>query len=238
MHPDLEKLLDLKAKDEALAAANAAVAAVTDAEAALDERLQRNQKERDSLARLLADVTAKRDELMRRIEALKAQQGKRQQRLDQVKNVREATAVTAEIDLGRQILGREEGDWVQAAEEVTKVEGRLAEADRVLTEARASQSEERDALAARRKDAESARAEALAARQESAGKLDRPLRTRYDRLKGSRSANALMPLTGFACSACYTAVPVSRRGSIRGGLLIEGCEVCGVILYVPEGAGE
>ena len=97
MHPDLEKLLDLKAKDETLAAAEAAVAAVTDAEAALDERLQRNQKERDSLARLLGDVTAKRDELMRRIEALRVQQGKRQQRLDQVKNVREATAVTAEL---------------------------------------------------------------------------------------------------------------------------------------------
>ncbi len=238
MHPDLEKLLDLKAKDETLAAAEAAVAAVTDAEAALDERLQRNQKERDSLARLLGDVTAKRDELMRRIEALRVQQGKRQQRLDQVKNVREATAVTAEIDLGKQILGREENEWVQAAEEVTRVEGRLATADQVLAEARASQAEERAELAARRAEAEAARAEALAARQESAGKLDRPLRTRYDRLKGSRSSNALMPLTGFACSACYTAVPVSRRGSIRGGLLIEGCEVCGVILYVPEGDGE
>lgn len=238
MHPDLEKLLDLKAKDETLAAAEAAVAAVTDAEAALDERLQRNQKERDSLARLLGDVTAKRDELMRRIEALRVQQGKRQQRLDQVKNVREATAVTAELDLGKQILGREENEWVQAAEEVTRVEGRLATADQVLAEARASQAEERAELAARRAEAEAARAEALAARQESAGKLDRPLRTRYDRLKGSRSSNALMPLTGFACSACYTAVPVSRRGSIRGGLLIEGCEVCGVILYVPEGDGE
>ncbi len=238
MHPDLEKLLDLKAKDETLAAAEAAVAAVTDAEAALDERLQRNQKERDSLARLLGDVTAKRDELMRRIEALRVQQGKRQQRLDQVKNVREATAVTAEIDLGKQILGREENEWVQAAEEVTRVEGRLATADQVLAEARASQAEERAELAARRAEAESARAEALAARQESASKLDRPLRTRYDRLKGSRSSNALMPLTGFACSACFTAVPVSRRGSIRGGLLIEGCEVCGVILYVPEGDGE
>ncbi len=238
MHPDLEKLLDLKAKDETLAAAEAAVAAVTDAEAALDERLQRNQKERDSLARLLGDVTAKRDELMRRIEALRVQQGKRQQRLDQVKNVREATAVTAELDLGKQILGREENEWVQAAEEVTRVEGRLATADQVLAEARASQAEERAELAARRAEAESARAEALAARQESASKLDRPLRTRYDRLKGSRSSNALMPLTGFACSACFTAVPVSRRGSIRGGLLIEGCEVCGVILYVPEGDGE
>ena len=238
MHPDLEKLLDLKAKDETLAAAEAAVAAVTDAEAALDERLQRNQKERDSLARLLGDVTAKRDELMRRIEALRVQQGKRQQRLDQVKNVREATAVTAELDLGKQILGREENEWVQAAEEVTRVEGRLATADQVLAEARASQAEERAELAARRAEAESARAEALAARQESASKLDRPLRTRYDRLKGSRSSNALMPLTGFACSACFTAVPVSRRGSIRGGLRIEGCEVCGVILYVPEGDGE
>lgn len=234
MHPDLERLLDLKAKDEVLAAATAAVADVAAAESALDERLQRSQKERDSLARLLADMTARHDEQMRRIESLRQQQSRRQQRLDQVKNAKEATAVTAEIDLGRQVLAREEGEWMQSAEEVSKVEGRLAEAEQVLSDAKASQADERQELARQRAEAESARDAARAARQESAGKLDRGLRTRYDRLKGSRSANALMPLVGFACSACYTAVPVSRRGQVKGGLLIEGCEVCGVILYVPQ----
>jgi len=47
----------------------------------------------------------------------------------------------------------------------------------------------------------------------------------------------VVPLVGFACSACYSAIPLSRRGEIRAGLLVDGCEACGVILYAPEVAG-
>jgi predicted nucleic acid-binding Zn-ribbon protein len=179
----------------------------------------------------------KRDELMRRVESLKAQQEKRQQRLGQVKNVKEANAVSAELDLGRQALGREEGDWVVQAEEVSRVEARLAEAERALVEAEAAQASERDQLALRRGEAEAARDLALAEREASAARLEKPLRTRYDRLRSSKSRNAVMALSGFACSACFTMVPVSRRGQIKGGLLIEGCEACGVILYQPEPRG-
>ena len=74
---------------------------------------------------------------------------------------------------------------------------------------------------------------AFAARSESAARLDRPLRTRYDRLHNSKSSNALVPLSGFSCSVCFTAVPISRRAHIRDRLLLDGCEVCGAILYLP-----
>lgn len=237
MHPDLEKLLELKAKDEALAAADAAVAAVAAEAAALDARLERVQKERDALVRAHAEATRKRDEVLRRVESLKAQQEKRQQRLGQVKNAKEANAVTAEIDLGRQVLGREEGDWVVQAEEVTRLEARLGAAERAVEEAEAGQATEREALAARLSEASAVRDAAFADRESSASRLDKPLRTRYDRLRASRSRNAVMALSGFACSACFTVVPVSRRGQIKGGLLLEGCEVCGVILYQAEPAG-
>ena len=234
MHPDLEKLLELKARDEALTAAEAVLAEVASVAAALDARLERARRERDTLARAAVDAVQKRDELMRRVESLKAQQEKRQQRLGQVKNAKEATAVSAEIDLGRQVLGREEGDWVVQAEEVSRVEARLAEAARALSDAESAQSGERDALAARHQEGDAARQAALAEREACAARLDKPLRTRYDRLRSSKTRNAVIALSGFACSACFTMVPVSRRGQIKGGLLIEGCEVCGVILYQPD----
>ncbi|MCU0621409.1 MAG: hypothetical protein MUC69_07905 [Gemmatimonadales bacterium] len=86
-------------------------------------------------------------------------------------------------------------------------------------------------MAERQRDAAAVRATALEAREQSATQLDRGLRTRYDRLRNARNRAALAPLTGYACSFCFTAVPVSRRAHIKGGLLIDGCEVCGVILY-------
>lgn len=234
MHPDLVKLLDVKVKDESLAAADAAVAEVVAAAAALDARLDRVRRERDKLQAALADHARRRDELFHRVEAHRTQQDKRQQRLAQVKNVKEATAVTAEIDLGRQVLAREEGDWMAQAEEVTRLEGQLAAAANAVAEAEAGQAGEREQLATRRDDADGVRTTAWAAREASAAQLEKPLRTRYERLRSSRSGNAVIALSGFACSACFTLVPVSRRGQIKGGLLIEGCEVCGVILYQPE----
>jgi predicted nucleic acid-binding Zn-ribbon protein len=221
MHPDLEKLLDLQSKDLALKAVDTALMDVLDAETALDERLTRANREVESTTRAAAEAATRRDELMRRVEEYKLQQQRRQQRLDQVKNMKEANAVTAEIDLGRQVLAREEGEWLQAA------------AEQGLAEARAAQEAERDVLRARRAALEAERGVAFAARSECAARLDRPLRTRYDRLHNSKSSNALVPLSGFSCSVCFTAVPISRRAHIRERLLIDGCEVCGAILYLP-----
>ncbi len=233
MHPDLEKLLDLQSKDLALKAVDTALAEVLDAETALDDRLKRAEREVESATRAAAETATRRDELMRRVEEYKLQQQRRQQRLDQVKNMKEANAVTAEIDLGRQVLAREEGEWLQVAEELGRLDSRQAAAEQVLAEARASQESERGALSARRAALQAERGVAFAARSESAARIDRPLRTRYDRLHNSKSSNALVPLSGFSCSVCFTAVPISRRAHIRDRLLLEGCEVCGAILYLP-----
>jgi predicted nucleic acid-binding Zn-ribbon protein len=233
MHPDLEKLLDLQSKDNALKAVDTALAEVLAAETALDDRLKRAERDVETSTRSAAEATSRRDDLMRRVEEYKVQQQRRQSRLDQVKNMKEANAVTAEIDLGRQVLAREEAEWLQVAEELGRLDTKQAAAVAVLAEARAAQEGERSALNARRAALEAERGLAFAARSESAGKLDRPLRTRYDRLHNSKSANALVPLSGFSCSVCFTAVPISRRAHIKDRLLIDGCEVCGAILYLP-----
>ena len=233
MHPDLEKLLDLQSKDMALKAVDVALAEVLAAEIALDDRLKHAEREVETTTRSAAAAAARRDEIMGRIEEYKVQQQRRQQRLDQVKNMKEANAVTAEIDLGRQVLSREEGEWLQVAEELGRLDTRQAAAEQGLAEARAAQENERGALRARRVELQAERGVAFAARSESAVRLDRPLRTRYDRLHNSKSSNALVPLSGFSCSVCFTAVPISRRAHIRDRLLLDGCEVCGAILYLP-----
>ncbi len=237
MHPDLEKLLDLQAKDLALVEADAALLEIGAAEAALDEGLRKAERELEQARRAAADARARRDEMQRRIDGYRTQQSRRQQRLDQVRNAREATAVMAELDLAKSVLQREETDWIRQADEVARLEARVAEAERQFAEVEGRLAGDRAALATRRLEAEAVRAEAAGRREESAGRLDPALRKRYDRLLTSRTRRTLAPLKGFSCSACFSAVPVSRRAQIRGGLLLEGCEVCGVILYQPESAG-
>jgi predicted nucleic acid-binding Zn-ribbon protein len=234
MHPDLERLLDLQAKDLALLEADTAVAEIMAQEAALDERLAKAEREAQAAGRALADMTARRDEAGRRLEQFRGQQQKRQQRLDVVRNQREANAVTAEIDLGRQVVQREEAEFQHLAEEVQRLDARRAETERLLEEARDRQQGERDEIAARRAEAVEVRNAAFEVREESAARLERSLRTRYDRLRKAKNAPPVVPLVGFACSACFTSIPVSRRGEIKAGVLVEGCETCGVILYAPE----
>ena len=129
MHPDLEKLLDLQSKDLALKAVDMALADVLAAETALDDRLERAEHEVETTTRSAAETATRRDELMRRVEEYKVQQQRRQQRLDQVKNMKEANAVTAEIDLGRQVLAREEAEWLQVAEELGRLDTKQAAAE-------------------------------------------------------------------------------------------------------------
>jgi predicted nucleic acid-binding Zn-ribbon protein len=45
----------------------------------------------------------------------------------------------------------------------------------------------------------------------------------------------IVPLMGGSCGACHTTIPLNRRSQIRSGAVVDGCEVCGAILYPPEG---
>ena len=65
------------------------------------------------------------------------------------------------------------------------------------------------------------------------------LLARYDRIRsGTKRGPVVVALHGNACGACYTAVPMSRRSHIRAGLLLDGCEACGVILYAAAEVGQ
>jgi hypothetical protein len=52
--------------------------------------------------------------------------------------------------------------------------------------------------------------------------------------EGEAPAVVLVPLNGGACGACNTAIPMSRRASIKAGGVIDACENCGVILYFAD----
>ena len=91
--------------------------------------------------------------------------------------------------------------------------------------------EERRAALAGERDA------ALQEREASASRIDRALRTRYDRLRRSRSAKVVVPLVGGTCGACHTMIPLNRRSQIKSGAVVDGCEGCGAILYPEERVG-
>jgi uncharacterized protein len=234
MHADLLKLLELQAKDAVLSGAEQRLADLNRDAAALDEALQRARMSLEAAQKALAEGRRRRDEMEAKIESYRLLQDRRKQRLEQVKNSKEATAVMAELDLARSVMAKEESDWVRTADGVVQLEIRAQAEETNLQTLESSQAEERALLEQRRASLEAERAAALRDREASAATIDRPLRTRYDRLRRSRAGDVVVPLVGGACGGCHTAVPLNRRSQIKAGSVIDGCEACGAILYPPE----
>jgi len=234
MHPDLIKLLDLQARDAAIAGVDSRVAALDAEVAVLDQELERARGARDTAQRAAADGARRRDELETKIESYRQLQERRRQRLEFVRNPKEASTLMAEMDLARSVLAKEESDWVRSADSVETLQARVKEEQAKMEGMEGQQAPHRAGLAAQRSTLVADREELVSERDSAGNRLDRALRIRYDRLRRARATPVVVPLNGDACGACYTAIPRNRRSQIRAGAVLEGCEACGVILYAAE----
>jgi uncharacterized protein len=237
MHPDLMKLLELQSKDAAIAEVDQRLTAVNQDLVTLDEALQKAQESLESARRAAADGQRRRDELEAKIESYRVLQERRRERLEHVRNPKEASTLMTEYDLARSVMSKEENEWVRSSDALSLLESRVKEEERNVRTLEATQAPERATIADRRAVIEGERAAAVREREASAAGIDKALRTRYDRLRKTRTSEVVVPLIGGTCGACHTAVPLNRRGQIRAGLVLEGCEACGAILYPPEPAG-
>jgi predicted nucleic acid-binding Zn-ribbon protein len=235
MHPDLERLRDLQVKDLALLGTDTRIKALDEEIAALDAALDRARSDVEATRRRLDEGIQRREELEKVIEAQRTQQEKRRTRIEQVKTAREVQALMTELDLARQILARQERDWVKAAELNQQQETAVQEAEQQQSALEGDQSGERARLDQTRQTLGAEREAARREREASASTVERTLRMRYDRLWTSRTTTVVVPLRGDACGACFTAVPRNRRSQIRAGTHIVWCEACGVILYPENG---
>jgi predicted nucleic acid-binding Zn-ribbon protein len=237
MHSDLVKLLDLQAKDTVLNDTDQRLAALDQQLAVLDQSLERAREAVEVARKALSDGRRRRDELEAKIESYRVLQDRRRQRLEQVRNPKEASALMAELDLARSVTAKEEGEWVRSADAVVQLEHRVQAEESNLKTLEAAQAEERSKLAEQRAQVAAERESALREREASAATIDRPLRNRYDRLRRTRSSAVVVPLVGGTCGGCHTAVPLNRRSQIKAGSVVEGCEACGAILYPSEQGG-
>ena len=235
MHPDLPKLLEVQVKDRRLAELDVRAQAILAERATLDALLERARAEVVSTERALGDTARRRDEVEQKLEVQRAQHEKRRQRLETERNPRVAAQLLADVELGRTIVAQEENEWVRMADDVSGRTAVAAAAKERLAAAEAEQGGARAVLDRRAAELATEVASAQAEREFAAAQLDKTLRLRYDRLRKSRKNEILVPVDKGTCTACYTSIPRSRIGALQAdGILIDGCEMCGAIIYVAE----
>jgi predicted nucleic acid-binding Zn-ribbon protein len=234
VHPELEPLLALQEKDQAVTATDEALAALAPELATLDEAQAAAEH---ALAVARAGIQAamdRRDELEGKIANYRTMQDQRRQRLEWVRGAKEASTLMAELDLARSVLAKEEAEFMRSGDAVTEAERKAAEAERALEEVRARQAPLREALAGKREQIAAERERACAERERATAAVGASLLALYERIRRGKAPLALYPLHGDACGHCFTAVPTQRRVLIQRGASIEACEACGVLLYAPE----
>lgn len=179
----------------------------------------------------------------RRLELATEEKRERQKRLDErlgsVRNLREEAAVSAELEMVKRALQQDEQEALTLADQVRKVEDRLADVEVAFTEARALVEPKKNELLEQRAEAERS-LEAIRAERErfAAGITPEQLRI-YDAIRSGGKRIAVAELThDGACGNCFGIVPLQLQNEIRHGAALIRCEGCGVILAAPEPAAQ
>lgn len=232
MLPELETLLALQERDLAVMATDEALAALQPEIGVLDEQLEAAEGELAAAQRAIETAVGRRETLEGKIANYRTMQEQRRQRLEWVRGAKEASTLMAELDLTRTVLAKEEAEFLRSGDAVVEAELKAKEIETALEEVRRRQAPERETLAAKRDGILAERERALAAREAAASAVESIALARYERIRKGKAPLALYPLHGEACGHCYTTVPVQRRVLIQRGTSIEGCEACGVLLYV------
>jgi predicted nucleic acid-binding Zn-ribbon protein len=231
VHPELEALLVLQEKDQAVSASDTAIAALAPELATLDEALAAAERTLAAARAAIQAAMDRRDELEGKIANYRAMQEQRRQRLEWVRGAKEASTLMAELDLARSVLAKEEAEFMRSGDAVGEAEHKAAEAEQALEHLRAEQASQREVLAGKRDQIAAGREGAVAERERAAARVGASALARYERIRRGKAPLALYPLHGDACGHCFTAVPTQRRSLILRGASIEGCEACGVLLY-------
>lgn len=172
------------------------------------------------------------DEKRTRIERL-------EERLKQVRNVREESAVSAELDMVRSALEGDEQEALTLLDQIRKLELKLDEQEEELQHARAEIEPRRDELMRERESVEASIDTLRERRERVADDLeDRKLRV-YEQIRAGGDRKAVSRLTADgACGHCFNVLPLQLQNEIRHGDQMIRCEGCGVILAPPEPAVE
>lgn len=234
MHPDLEALLTLQAKDQDVTQTEQALTALEPDVRRLDEQLAVAQRALDAARRAIDDARRRRDELEGKIANYKTMQEQRRQKLEWVRGAKEASTLMAEIDLTRTVLAKEEAEFMRSGDAVHEAERKAAEAEKAVSVVGDAQAPERAALAEKREAVQTELRQAQTVRTAATHSVNGALLSRYERIRRGKAPLALYALHGDACGHCFTAVPTQRRVLIQRGASIETCEACGVLLYSAE----
>ena len=202
--------------------------------AEVEEPALQLEKEYDVTAGRLQEMKLDERRLELAVEEKQARVKRLEDRLNQVRNVREEAAVQAELGLVRRALESEEQEVVSLLDQLGRFEDRLSEQQASMEAERAAVEPRKKELMDERSAAEAELATLELERDAYAAGIDDRYRRVYDNLiRGGRRV-AVAPMTeDGACGSCYSVIPLQVQHEVRSVSRLVLCESCGVIVTAP-----
>jgi hypothetical protein len=204
----------------------------------LEEAFEADVEEIGSARLRFEDLTTRVQELRTEREQLKSRLEHGQQKLMQVSNQREYSAVLNEIDSDKQRLGTVEEEIGKCESEMSELEGPAAEADGRIQEARKTVDEKKDNIL-RELAGVDERIAALRREQEAIEEaLPATEVRRFHTIAKARGGLVMARIADGACSACRMRIRPQVINLVKRGDEILACESCRRLLYIDDGAPE
>lgn len=202
--------------------------------AEVDEPALRLESDFETTSSRLQEMRLDERRLEVAVEEKQARVQRLEERLTQVRNVREESAVQAELGLVRRSLESEEQEMVSLLDQLSRFEERLADQKAAMEEEKAAVEPRKMELEADR-SAASADLETLESERNGlAEQIDERYRRVYDNLITGGRRVAVAPMTeDGACGACFSIIPLQVQNEIRSVAPLVLCESCGVIVTAP-----
>lgn len=214
---------------------------IRDREARAPERLSlleesyRQKVEEIGSARLTHEaLVAERQRLVHQREEMETRKQQAQQKLMQVSNPREYSAVLNEIDAAKGQIASTEEKLLEIDTQLEELAGPAAEADERIAAVRASHDAERQEMEAARSQ-DGIRLRELDSRREALkAVLPRDFLARFDTIFAARGGVAVARIEGNACGACHVRLRPQIITNVRRGDDLSYCESCRRILYIGD----
>lgn len=169
----------------------------------------------------------------------RARTKKLEERLNNVRNVREEAAVSAELDMVKQALEGDEQEALSLLDQIRKMELKLDEQEKALQEAREQVEPRRQELLQAREDVKGQIEDLQTRRREFTDRMENSEVQVYERIRAGKGRRAVSRLTADgACGNCFNVLPLQLQNEIRHGTAMVRCEACGVIITAAEGTDE
>lgn len=158
-----------------------------------------------------------------------------QDRMNNIKNLREEAALRVETDLVRRALEVDEQEALGLLDGIRRAEDQLEALEARRAEAEAELVPHREELRREQEAANQELAELESTRLSTAAELGDRERRLYESYRAGGRRIIVAPLThDGACGACFSVVPLQLQSEVRRASGLIRCEACGVVLSPPE----